>query len=123
MTLKVTQDRDGNGSTGHESKTHNYFSGQRKRLGVISVINYAWLLAKQILSAESSFYIYDRPLTEINVMASFCKIKQSKVKLFVESANFSYSMCIWRRLQVTPLEYYQKHYASESYSRLATMLR
>ena len=26
----------------------------------------------QILSTEDSFYIYDRPLTEINVIASFC---------------------------------------------------
>ena len=26
----------------------------------------------QILSTEDSFYIYERPLTEINVIASFC---------------------------------------------------
>ena len=28
----------------------------------------------QILSTEDSFYIYDRPLTEINVIASFCAL-------------------------------------------------
>ena len=26
----------------------------------------------QILSTEDSFYIYERPLTEINVIATFC---------------------------------------------------
>ena len=29
----------------------------------------------QILSKEDSVYIYDRPLTEINVIASFCALK------------------------------------------------
>ena len=28
----------------------------------------------QILSTEDSFYIYERPLTEINVIASFCAL-------------------------------------------------
>jgi len=28
----------------------------------------------QILSTEDTFYIYDRPLTEINVIASFCAL-------------------------------------------------
>jgi len=28
----------------------------------------------QILSTEDSFYIYDRPVTEINVIASFCAL-------------------------------------------------
>ena len=28
----------------------------------------------QILSTEDSFYIYDRPLTKINVIASFCAL-------------------------------------------------
>jgi len=28
----------------------------------------------QILSTEDSFYIHDRPLTEINVIASFCAL-------------------------------------------------
>jgi len=28
----------------------------------------------QILSTEDRFYIYDRPLTEINVIASFCAL-------------------------------------------------
>ena len=28
----------------------------------------------QILNTEDSFYIYDRPLTEINVIASFCAL-------------------------------------------------
>ena len=28
----------------------------------------------QILSTEGSVYIYDRPLTEINVIASFCAL-------------------------------------------------
>ena len=29
----------------------------------------------QILSTEDSFYIYDRPLTEINVITTFCALK------------------------------------------------
>ena len=28
----------------------------------------------QILSTEDSFYIYERPLTKINVIASFCAL-------------------------------------------------
>ena len=28
----------------------------------------------QILSTEDSFYIYERPLTELNVIASFCAL-------------------------------------------------
>jgi len=28
----------------------------------------------QILSTEDSFYIYERPLTEINVIAVFCAL-------------------------------------------------
>ena len=28
----------------------------------------------QILSTEDSFYIYEKPLTEINVIASFCAL-------------------------------------------------
>jgi len=46
-------------AVGHESsgstildgpKTHNYFSGEKKRSAVISVKNYVWLFAKQLRS-------------------------------------------------------------------------
>ena len=36
----------------------------------------------QILSTEHSFYIYERPLTKINVIASFCALN-SQIKFYI----------------------------------------
>ena len=35
----------------------------------------------QILSTEASFYIYDRPLTDINVIASVCASENLRIKI------------------------------------------
>jgi len=42
--------------------------------GPILAIYMSYEIFPQILSTEESFYIYDRPLTEKNVIASFCAL-------------------------------------------------
>jgi len=49
----------------------------------------------QVLSTEAGFYIYDRPLTVINVMAIFCALWHDNdnvsVKFTVPPIHYAYS--------------------------------
>jgi len=45
-----------------------------KKLAQFIFVVKAAALNKQISSTEAGFYIYDRPMTEINVIASFCAL-------------------------------------------------